>query len=176
MTFKFNEVYLNSTATVTGPYENEGPLKGKFDKSYEDLYNGEKSWEKAEIKLFEESIDILLNKSKKKKDDIDVVIGGDLQNQIAASCYGALKFKRPFLGIYSACTTSTEGLILGSVLIDSKRVKNAVVTVSSHNMASEKQFRNPTEYGTPKPPTSTFTATGCASAILTKEKSNIKIE
>ena len=63
MTFKFNEVYLNSTATVTGPYENEGPLKGKFDKSYEDLYNGEKSWEKAEIKLFEESIDILLNKS-----------------------------------------------------------------------------------------------------------------
>lgn len=176
MTFKFNEVYLNSTATVTGPYENEGPLKGKFDKSYENLYNGEKSWEKAEIKLFEESIDILLNKSKKKKDDIDVVIGGDLQNQIAASCYGTLKFKRPFLGIYSACTTSTEGLILGSVLIDSKRVKNAVVTVSSHNMASEKQFRNPTEYGAPKPKTATFTTTGGASALISSTKSKVKLE
>ena len=87
-----------------------------------------------------------------------------------------LKFKRPFLGIYSACTTSTEGLIFGSVLIDSKRVKNAVVTVSSHNMASEKQFRNPTEYGAPKPKTATFTTTGGASALISSTKSKVKLE
>ena len=62
MTFKFNNVYVNGTSTVTGPYEKRGPLGNKFDKSYDDLYTGEKSWEKAEVKLLEESIDILLNK------------------------------------------------------------------------------------------------------------------
>lgn len=37
-------------------------------------------------------------------------------------------------------------------------------------MSSEKQFRNPTEYGAPKPKTATFTATGGASCFLTSEK------
>ncbi|MBO5376500.1 MAG: stage V sporulation protein AD [Bacilli bacterium] len=176
MTFKFNNVFVNNTSTVTGPYEKEGPLGNKFDKSYDDLYNGEKSWEKAEVKLLEESIDILLNKSNKKKEDIDVIIAGDLLNQISASCYGSAKFKVPFLGIYSACSTSTEGILLGASLIDAGRVKNAIVSVSSHNMASEKQFRNPTEYGAPKPRTATFTTTGGASILLSNTKSKVKVE
>lgn len=176
MTFKFNNVYVNGTSTVTGPYEKDGPLGNKFDKSYDDLYNGEKSWEKAEVKLLEESIDILLNKSKKKKEEIDVIIAGDLLNQISASCYGSAKFKVPFLGIYSACSTSTEGILLGATLIDAGRVKNAIVSVSSHNMGSEKQFRNPTEYGAPKPRTATFTTTGGASILLSNTKSKIKVE
>lgn len=176
MTFKFNNVFVNNTSTVTGPYEKEGPLGNKFDKSYDDLYNGEKSWEKAEVKLLEESIDILLNKSNKKKEDIDVIIAGDLLNQISASCYGSAKFKVPFLGIYSACSTSTEGILLGASLIDAGRIKNAIVSVSSHNMASEKQFRNPTEYGAPKPRTATFTTTGGASILLSNTKSKVKVE
>lgn len=176
MTFKFENVYVNNTATVVGPYEKEGPLGSKFDKSYDDLYNGEKSWEKAEAKLLEESIDILLNKTKKKKEDIELIVAGDLLNQISASCYGVEKFKVPFLGIYSACTTSTEGILLASTFIDAGRVKNAVVSVSSHNMASEKQFRNPTEYGAPKPKTATFTTTGGASILLQSTKSKVKVE
>lgn len=176
MTFKFDNVYVNNTATVVGPYEKEGPLGNKFDKSYDDLYNGEKSWEKAEARLLEESIDILLNKTKKKKEDIDLIVAGDLLNQISASCYGVEKFKVPFLGIYSACTTSTEGILLASTLIDAGRVKNAIVSVSSHNMASEKQFRNPTEYGAPKPKTATFTTTGGASILLQTTKSKVKVE
>lgn len=176
MTFKFENVYVNNTATVVGPYEKEGPLGSKFDKSYDDLYNGEKSWEKAEAKLLEESIDILLNKTKKKKEDIELIVAGDLLNQISASCYGVEKFKVPFLGIYSACTTSTEGILLASTFIDAGRVKNAVVSVSSHNMASEKQFRNPTEYGAPKPKTATFTTTGGASILLQSAKSKVKVE
>ena len=176
MTFKFNNVYVDNVSTVAGPYEKAGPLGKKFDKCYDDLYFNEKTWEKAESKLFEESIDILLNKSKKKKDDIDLIIGGDLLNQICASCYGTKKFKRPFLGIYSACTTSTEGILIASSLIDASKVKNSIVTVSSHNMASEKQFRNPTEYGAPKPKSSTFTTTGGASILLSNSKSKIKVE
>ena len=142
MTFKFSKAYVNNVSTVGGPYEKKGPLGKKFDKTYDDLYIEEDSWEKAEVKLLEESIDILLNKSKKKKEDIDLIIAGDLLNQISASCYGIEKFKIPFLGIYSACTTSTEGILLAACMIDSSRISNAIVSVSSHNMASEKQFRN----------------------------------
>ena len=66
MTFKFSKVYVNNVSTVVGPYEKKGPLGNKFDKTYDDLYIDENSWEKAEVKLLEESVDILLNKSKKK--------------------------------------------------------------------------------------------------------------
>ena len=176
MTFKFSKAYVNNVSTVGGPYEKKGPLGKKFDKTYDDLYIEEDSWEKAEVKLLEESIDILLNKSKKKKEDIDLIIAGDLLNQISASCYGIEKFKIPFLGIYSACTTSTEGSLLAACMIDSSRISNAIVSVSSHNMASEKQFRNPTEYGAPKPKTSTFTTTGGASILLQSIKTKVKVE
>ncbi len=176
MTYKYNNVYLDEVSTVVGPYEAKGPLGNKFDKSYKDLYNGEKTWEQAEAHLLEESIDILLNKSNKEISKIDLIISGDLLNQITSSSYGVLKYNRPFLGIYSACASSVEGIIIGSSMIDSKKIKNCVVSTSSHNMSSEKQFRNPTEYGAPKPKTATFTSTGGASVLLTNKKTKIKVE
>lgn len=176
MTYKYNNVYLDEVSTVVGPYEAKGPLGNKFDKSYKDLYNGEKTWEQAEAHLLEESIDILLNKSNEEISKIDLIISGDLLNQITSSSYGVLKYNRPFLGIYSACASSVEGIIIGSSMIDSKKIKNCVVSTSSHNMSSEKQFRNPTEYGAPKPKTATFTSTGGASVLLTNKKTKIKVE
>ena len=176
MTFKYNNVYVQDTATVAGPYEKKGPLKKYFDKTFDDLYFKEKSWEKAEIKTVKESLKLLHKKVGLKRKDVDVILGGDLLNQISATTYGAYDFSKCFLGLYGACSTSVEGMILGSVLIDSKKVNNAIVTISSHNMAAEKQFRNPTEYGAPKPPTATFTATGSASILLTKEKTDVKVE
>lgn len=176
MTFEYKNVYVGETSTVAGPYEAKGPYCNYFDKTFDDLYNGEKTWEMAESKALEDSINILLNKSKLKKEEIDVILSGDLLNQITSSCYSSEKFNIPFLGLYSACATSTEGIIIGSTLIDSKKVKNVIAATSSHNMSSEKQFRNPTEYGAPKPKTATFTSTGGASILLTSTKSNIKVE
>lgn len=176
MTFKYNNVYVKETATVAGPYEKDGPLKKYYDKTYTDLYFGENSWEKAEIKLVQDSLNMLCKKSGIKKTEVELLVGGDLLNQIAATTYGAVGFSKSFLGIYGACSTSVEGMIIASSLIDSKKVKNAIVTVSSHNMTSEKQFRNPTEYGAPKPQSATFTATGAASILLTSEKTDIKVE
>lgn len=175
MTFKYSNVFINGYATVVGPYENDGPLKGKFDKAYDELYIGEKTWEKAEVKLQEDSIDILLKKIKKDKKDIDLLVSGDLLNQTTASTYAAKKFNIAHLGIYSACASSMQGIILGASLIDTGKIKNCITVVSSHNMASEKQFRNPTEYGAPKPKTATFTATGSASVYLSN-KGKIKVE
>ena len=176
MTFKYNKAYVKDAATVAGPYEKKGPLRQYFDKTYDDLYFGEDSWEQAEIKLVRDSLNILLRKVSLTKNDVDLVIGGDLLNQISASTYGANGYGKSFIGIYGACSSSVLGMIIGSNFVDDGRVNNAVVTISSHNMSSEKQFRNPTEYGAPKPKSATFTATGSASVMITNEKNKIKIE
>ena len=177
MTTKYNNVYIEDTYTICGNYENDGPLSKYFDKKYEkDLYFNEKSWEKAEVHLLKETNKNILNKNKLKDSDIDLLISGDLQNQIAASDYMARDFDIPFIGVFEACSTIGEGLIIGSTFVESKIAKKVIVSTSSHNMVAEKQFRNPTEYGTPKPKTSTFTATGAVSILLTNKKTKIKIE
>lgn len=176
MNFKYNNVYINDTATITGPYESNGPLSKYFDKSYNDLYFGTKSWELAEAKLIEESVDILLSKVDKTKFDIDVHVSGDLLNQITATNYASVSLGIPLIGIYGACSTSVLGLIVAANMLEAKQVKNVVTSVSSHNNAAEKQFRYPVEYGGPKRKTTTFTSTGGASAYLSNNKKGIKIE
>ena len=127
-----------------------------------------------EIKLISESINILKEKSNIK--NIELLIGGDLLNQITPSNYALKKTNSSFIGIYAACATSTLGLILGVNFIQSNITKNVVTFTSSHNNAAEKQYRYPVEYGGPKPLSSTFTTTGAASALLSKTKKGIKIE
>ena len=176
MTFKYNNVYINEVSTITGPKEGEGPLSKFFDKSYSEYYMGSDTWEQAEVKMNTENIDLLLNKSNRSKKDVDIFISGDLLNQIVASSYAASTLNIPYMGIYSACATSTEGIIIASNMIEGGLINNSVVNVSSHNNASEKQFRYPVEYGGPKPVTQTFTVTGRASALISNKKSNIKVE
>ena len=173
MTFKYNNVYILDAVTISGPYEKNGPLGNYFDKSYKEFYFGTKSWEEAESKLIEESVNMVVNKVSIKP---DLLISGDLLNQIVASNYAASKLGLPYLGVYSACASSVEGLIIGSNMIESNQIKNCVCAVSSHNNAAEKQFRYPVEYGGVKPMTTTFTTTGGCSAFLSNKKSNIKIE
>ena len=176
MTNTYKNVYIEDTATIAGVYEAEGPLAKYFDKSYtKDLYFGEKSWEQAEIRLLKDTISLMLDKTNKKDSDINLIISGDLQNQIASSDYAIREFDIPFLGIYNACATSSEGMIIGATFIDNKSVKNCLVSTVSHNTSAEKQYRNPTEYGTPKPETATFTVTGGSALLLTSKKTKIKL-
>lgn len=176
MTIKYDNVYINETSTVAGKIEGVGPLKKYFDKIYNDFYMGEKTYEQGEIRMITDNINILLNKSNMKKENIDLFISGDLSNQITASSYAAEKLGINYLGIYGACSMNTESIIIGASMLQNKEINNCICNVSANNSAAEKQYRNPTEYGTPKPPTSTFTATGCGSILLSKNKSNIRIE
>jgi len=177
MTNTYKNVYIKETSTIAGIYEGNGPLKRYYDKTYQkDLYFNTNSWEHAEIKLLKEAISLLLKKSHLKEEEIDLLISGDLQNQISSSNFASREFNIPFLGIYNACATSGEGLIIGATFIESKKCKKCITATSSHNMVAEKQFRNPTEYGTPKPETATFTVTGGAALLLTNEKTDIKLE
>lgn len=174
MTFKLDNVYVKGVSTVCGKLEKEGPLGEHFDKSYDD-YNIDKSFELSEVKLSKDSIDILLKKTKTAKKNIDLFVGGDLLNQICASSYAVSSYGVPFLGVFSACATSMESVIVASSFIESGKVKNAICVTSSHNLAEEKQFRNPTEYGYTKPKTATFTSTGGASILLTSSETDIKV-
>ncbi|MBQ4583660.1 MAG: stage V sporulation protein AD [Bacilli bacterium] len=172
---KFNNVYINDFYSVAGPLEKVGQIR-KFDKTLDDYYFGEKTFELAEIKMQKTVIENLLYKNKCTTMEIDCLIGGDLTNQIAASSYTARKFKIPNLGIYSACASFVEALIISANFIDSKKMKKIIALTSSHNLVAEKQFRFPVEYGAPKKKTSTFTATGSVGALVTGVANNIKIE
>ncbi len=172
MTNKYNNVYIKDTYTIASIYEKDGPLKKYFDKLYDkDFYYGMNTFEAAESKMLEDTMKILSRRGGK----VDLIIAGDLQNQISASNYAVRNNNTPFLGIFNACATFGEGVAIGASFIEGKQVKDVMVSVSSHNMVAEKQFRNPTEYGAPKKKTTTFTSTGAASIHLTNEKQQIRI-
>ena len=171
----FDNVYVRSYGVATGPKEKEGPLKNYFDYSYDDLYCHEDSWEKAEMRLMNQSFLKALEKVNLSKDMIDYVIGGDLNNQIAITSYTFKNAFIPTFGVFSACSTFTESIQLGSILVSGGLGKNVLCITSSHNSTSERQFRYPTEYGGQKPSSMTSTATASGSLILSTKRSNIKV-
>ena len=168
MTFKYNNVFINDTYTIVGPLENKGPLSNYFDKHYDDYYFKCKNFDEAEASILRESI-LKLDKS-------DLIISGDLQNQIAASSFGVKDLNTPYLGVFSACATSVESLIIASNMIEKNQIKSCICSTSSHNNTAEKQFRFPIEYGGFKPKTTTYTVTGAASVFLSRKKTDIKVE
>ncbi len=175
MTEKLNNVYVEETSLVAGPLEKEGPHNKYFDKTYNG-YNLDKSFELSEVKMNKDVLDILKQKTNIENKEIDLVVGGDLLNQLCATSYAIKDLNRPYLGVFSACATSVESMIIASKFIDKeKEIKRAICLTSSHNLAEEKQFRNPTEYGYTKPKTATFTSTGAAAILLTNKKTDIKV-
>lgn len=172
---KLNNIYLKDSFSLAGPVESRGAIKD-YDLVMNDYYYNTKTFEQAEIKMQKVVIDNLLNKTKLLNSDIDFLIGGDLSNQVSVSGYAASSYNIPFLGVYSACASFVEGMIVASELLEGKRKGQAIVVTSSHNLHAEKIFRFPIEYGAPKPKTTTFTATGAVATMLTKEPSNVKVE
>ncbi len=172
---KYKNVYLNDYYTVVGPLEKESRLKG-YDIALDDFYYNEKTFELAEVKMQNVVIDNILFKNGLKTSEVDLLIGGDLTNQISVTNYSARNYNFPFLGLYAACATFPESLIVGANFIDNMNYKKIITITSSHNLTAEKQFRYPTEYGAPKPHTATFTATGSAATLLSRAESRIKIE
>lgn len=158
-----------SSAAVGGAFEAEGALAEDFDILHEDIWLGQDSFEKAEKKLLEEACETAISKANMKKEDVQFFISGDLMNQIISSSFAARTLGMPYLGIFGACSSSMEGLALASLLVDSKSAEYVVAGASSHNVAAEKQFRYPTEYGGQKPPTAQWTVTGAGAALVAQE-------
>lgn len=174
-TYKFENAYILDAYTLVGPLEHHGPLGLYYDYAIDDYYFGCKTFEEAEMKMMYTSIAKILEQNKIKKSDIDLFFAGDLNNQLAISSFNAMSFKFPYLGIYNACSTATEGLLLSALLTDSNRFEKIMVSSTSHNKVANKQFRYPNEYGGQKRLTQTTTVTGAFSVIVTNQETNIKI-
>ena len=172
---RFNNVYIKDNFSVVGPLEKDGLLKN-YDLVIDDYYYGEKTFEQAEIKMQKVVVDNLLAHNKLTDSKIDALIGGDLVNQISISSYNAAKYRIPYLGVYSACASYAEELIIGAALISGKLAKNIVCVTSSHNLNAERQFRYPVEYGAVKKHTTTFTTTAAIATLLTSDMTSIKLE
>ena len=174
-TVTFKNVYVQARSAVVGPLEKEGPLGSLFDKSYEDAYCGESSFEKAERVLLGDAVDLTLRKAGKGVQDIDLLVGGDLINQLTSSHYFAKDLEVPFLGMYGACSTSSLVIGTGAVWVEHGLARQVLAFTSSHVATAERQFRFPNEYGIQKKETTTSTVTGAGAALLSNEKSNIRV-
>ena len=164
--FEFGNVYIKTKYAICGKLEYDGPYGSYFNEHFEDNYFGQKSFEQAEIKMLKTCIDHCIENT---KENIDFAILGDLNNQIAISNYTMKDYNIPQFGIYSACATFAESIILGSIIVDNSLKTNCLCGSVSHNSTSERQFRNPNEYGGKKPDYFTFTATSGGTCVLSSD-------
>jgi len=173
---KFDHLpYIISSACIVGPKEANGPLSKYFDKCLDDEFWGEKTWEKAESKIIKETVNMAISKSGIPSSTIDFCFAGDLLNQCISSSFGLRESNIPYFGIFGACSTFVESLILGSIFIDGNIANNCLCAVSSHFCSAEKQFRFPLELGNQRPPSSQWTVTGAGSAIISNKQIGPKI-
>lgn len=173
---KFNNVYINNYFTLISSKANNPTIINDVDLLIEDYFLNKKTFEEGESEYQSLVTRGLLDKENKKPNDIDLLIGGDLQNQLFASNYNASKYEIPFLGVFSACASFIESIIIGASLIGKNKLRNALVVTSSNNLVSEKQFRFPVEYGALRKKVNSFSASGAVSAIISNKKSNIMVE
>lgn len=158
-----------SGAAVVGPKEGQGPLGTVFDRVIPEDYYGEDSWEKAERKMLVESIELALAKAKVAKEEVHFLLAGDLLNQTIAANFAAEKTGIPFLGLFGACATVAEGVLLAAVLLDGGFASYVVVASSSHYGTAERQYRFPTEQGVQRPLSAQWTVTGAGALLLARE-------
>ena len=162
-------IRLNSeilcAASAVGKQEYEGPLGALFDLHCEDDRFGQDTWEKAESEMQRQCLGVALSKSGLREADIGALFAGDLINQCTGSSYGLLDYDIPYFGLYGACSTAIEGLMLSSIMTTTGIFEHCASVTSSHNCSAERQFRTPLEYGAQRAPTSQWTVTGSGSFI-----------
>ena len=171
-TYKLEKkVYIDNVATIAGSFEGKGKLHQFIDTIIEDDMWGCKTHEMAEIKMQKTNIQNCLDKAGLTQHDVDCIVGGDLINQIMPTSFSAREFEVPFMGLYNACATFGESLIVASNLIGCDMSKVIAIT-SSHFATAERQYRYPLELGTQPTPESQMTVTGSGCVLLTKEPSD----
>ncbi len=155
-----------SWASVGGYEERRGPLGERFDFCDDTDRFGMNTWELAEGEMGRISLNLAMKKANITPTNIDVLLAGDLENQCVASSGGLYSFGIPYIGLYSACSTCTEALLLLSSLIKSSDISMGATVTTSHNSAAERQFRTPIEYGGQRTPTAQWTATASGAFVL----------
>lgn len=163
-------VYIIGSASIVGKKEGEGPLGLLFDMVGEDDLFGCKTWEEAESSLQKDAIYMALGKAGLRPEDITFLYAGDLLGQSIATSFGVSAYQIPLLGVYGACSTCGESLILGAMSISGGFADKVACVTSSHFASAEKEFRFPLEYGNQRPLSATWTVTGSGAFILSSDK------
>lgn len=161
--------------SVVGEKEGKGPLGSYFHKVENDVKMGEKTFEKAEIRMLETAIEGAVQNSGLSLRDIQMLISGDLLNQLTSSSYVARTLNMPHLGLYSACSTMTESLALAACLINAGYFNTIACATVSHFATAERQYRFPLEYGCQRPPYAQWTVTGAGCSVLSDKGEGVRI-
>ena len=168
-------VTLASYAAIVGPREGKGPFGAWFDRVNQDDTFGQNTFEDAERQLATLTSQLALEKAGRTPADMDCFLAGDLLNQLVSSSFTAHELGIPYLGQYGACSTMSQTLALGSLLIGGGMADHVLCTASSHFATAERQYRFPLEFGTQRAPTSQRTVTGSGSIVLTHEDGPLAI-
>lgn len=157
---------IAGAAAVAGVKEGKGPQARWFDLILQDDYYGEKTFEKAESKMLRTSVRMALEDAGMERRELDVILSGDLLNQLRSSSFMARDLGIPFLGMYGACSTMTQSILTAAILADGGYISSAAAGASSHFATAERQFRMPLEHGNQRPPQAQWTATAAGAVIL----------
>ena len=155
-----------SSASVVGGKESEGPLGELFDLRDPSDRFGMKTWEKAESEMQRLALNTALGKAEVRAEEIGALFAGDLLNQCVSSAYGLQSFDVPYIGLYGACSTCAESLLLSSLMVSHGMCKIAAAVTSSHYCSAERQYRTPLEYGAQRAPTAQWTVTGSGAFLV----------
>lgn len=164
-----------ATGTIAGPKECEGVVGNYVDKTLKDDMFGESTYEKAECKMLSFAISQAIENAGCKEQDVDMLVSGDLLNQIISASFAARDFDFPFLGVYSACSTMSESFALAAAFVNAGYAKRIVAATGSHFASAERQYRYPLELGTTRPPQSQWTVTGAGGAMIANDGGRVAI-
>lgn len=161
-----NKPRLAATGTIAGPKECAGVVGKYVDKTLTDDTFGESTYEKAECKMLSYAISKCMENAGIGEKDVDLLVSGDLLNQIISASFAARDFDISFLGVYGACSTMAEAIALAATFIDGGYIKRAVAATGSHFSSAERQYRYPLELGNTRPPQSQWTVTGAGGVLV----------
>ena len=160
------ECGILAAAGVVGKLEKEGPLGTCFPIHSEDDRFAQPTWEKAESEMQRRALEAALASWGRDERELDAIFAGDLLNQCIGAAYGLKDFSVPYFGLYGACSTAAEGLILSALTVSGKQFSRTAAVASSHNCTAERQYRSPIEYGGQRTPTAQWTVTGAGAFVV----------
>ncbi len=170
-----NPPIITAWASVAGKMEAEGPLGKTFDVTHNDAYFGEKTWEQGEKRMQQIALETLTRKAGINNKDLGLVFSGDLLNQCIGSSFTLRNAGIPHIGLYGACSTMAESLLMASMAVGGGFSDKVVAMTSSHFASAERQYRFPLGYGGQRTPTAQWTVTGSGAALVCSKGNGPKI-
>lgn len=166
---------ITTWASIAGKKEAEGPLCKYFDVTSDDPHFGQATWEQGEKRMQQIALETLAKKAGIDMQEFGLVFSGDLLNQCIGSSFSLRNMGIPHLGLYGACSTMAESLLLASMAVGGGFSDKVVAMTSSHFASSERQYRFPLGYGGQRTPTAQWTVTGSGAALVCKNGHGVKI-